>query len=240
MTYCVNCYIVCCSRLAHLYKRGLSGPITCKETAKLLKAVAERGPWMEDLAHAHRLYAEGSEQAALYLFAQLAALGVESAQYNAAFILSRCSTRCAPGNTATAPTDRAKASNTQNVHGTDALERQHRSLKHLTATNFRALLQMHAEHDQLVQHRSEEHDSAPSVVGDATLSLQQGGSAYLRSLSSHRVESSPGGVAYLRAAEWREFLQHYQSDSLSTEIDLEFAAGIHCLYLQHGYYSICR
>lgn len=126
-----------------MYKRGLSGPVNCKETVRLLKMVAEKGPWMDQLSTAHKLYAEGNEVAALHLFAQLAAVGVESAQYNAAYILSKC-TRCPPmDRTALLLGGTSMSATTENPFVTDALERQHRSNKHSTATDFRKLLKDH-------------------------------------------------------------------------------------------------
>ena len=50
--------------------------------------VAERGEWAQQLTVAHKLYQEGNWQRALFTFSQLAAIGFETAQYNAAFILS--------------------------------------------------------------------------------------------------------------------------------------------------------
>lgn len=51
--------------------------------------VAERGQWNSKLANAYELLKQGDKDKALYIFAQYAALGYESAQFNAAYMLSQ-------------------------------------------------------------------------------------------------------------------------------------------------------
>lgn len=68
----------------------------CKLAVKNFKAVAERGPWMAGLKTAHKHYSEGRLGAALHEFTMLAAVGVEVAQFNAAYMLSKCSSACPP------------------------------------------------------------------------------------------------------------------------------------------------
>jgi hypothetical protein len=168
---------------------------------------------MRDLALAHRLYAEGNEMAALHLFAGLAAIGVESAQYNAAYILSKC-TRCPPINKAasqgvvTSSAGGTRAAALESFYSTDPLERQHRSLKHSTATNFRALLKMHETAEA-----SAAQKSAMNSDG-STLALQK---------TDAKPATSTHGVAFLPAAAWKDFLARYHPDSLVDPLDLEFA-----------------
>lgn len=206
-----------------MYKRGLTGVSNCKETVRLFKIVAEKGPWMDQLSVAHKRYAEGNELAALNLFAQLAAVGVESAQYNAAYILSKC-TRCAPvdktasllllggagvvgvgvgGSTSMSAT-------VENPFVADPLERQHRSNKHSTVTDFRQLLKDHEIRER--QAASTPHMSSMELAPVS----KQGQNAVVVARS----------VAYLPTEDWKEFLSIYQPNSLVDAIDLEFQTGI--------------
>lgn len=57
--------------------------------AGYFKTTAESGDWGHNLAIAHREYNAGNIRTALNLFSQLAVMGYESAQVNAAFILSK-------------------------------------------------------------------------------------------------------------------------------------------------------
>ena len=75
---------------------GTSAGGNCKLAVKNFKAVAERGPWMAGLKTAHKHYSEGRLGAALHEFTMLAAVGVEVAQFNAAYMLSKCSSACPP------------------------------------------------------------------------------------------------------------------------------------------------
>jgi len=53
------------------------------------KVVAERGDWGYELTKAHRLADSGKRASALAVFSKLAAIGVESAQFNTAYLLMR-------------------------------------------------------------------------------------------------------------------------------------------------------
>jgi hypothetical protein len=219
-------------RLAHLYKRGVGGPTNCKETVKLFKHVAERGPWMDALAAAHKHYAAGNEMAALNLFAQLAAVGVESAQYNAAYILSRC-TRCPPINKAAvqgvvgAPGSLATVGGIATTAaepnaGMDSLEKKHRSLKRSTATDFRSLLKLHDAHESAAA------EAKAAVAADSTrpkVVTNRESSASEKATLSQRDAQALRSAAYLPAAVWREFLAQYSPESLVDPLDLEFSTG---------------
>lgn len=76
-------------RLAHMSKAGIGMPAQCASTVSGFKAVAERGDWSVDLARAHRQYDRGYKLEALELFSKLGAMGIEHAQVNAAFLLSK-------------------------------------------------------------------------------------------------------------------------------------------------------
>lgn len=191
----------------------MGGPAGCKDTVRLFKAVAERGPWMDQLAVAHRLYAEGNEFAALYLFSQLAALGVESAQYNAAYILSRC-THCLPIDKSTSqlgekPSASAKL---EAAFSSDPLERQHRRNKHSTATNFRTVYKDHQQREEarLQANRAAEaarkaqESSEPSAVASTGF--------------------TPANAAFLPPIAWSTFLIQYNPLHMQDELDIEFEA----------------
>ena len=192
----------------------MGGPSGCKETVKLFKAVAERGPWMDQLAVAHRLYGEGSEYAALYLFSQLAALGVESAQYNAAYILSKC-THCLPIDKSTSqlgekPSASAKL---EAAFSSDPLERQHRKNKHSTATNFRTVYKDHVKREEArkqanraaeAAQRAQDTRDEPAVVASAAI--------------------TPANAAFLPVSAWSTFLIQYNPLHMQDELDIEFEA----------------
>lgn len=78
------------------YSSGGTVGGNCKLAVKNFKAVSERGPWMAGLKTAHKHYSEGRLGAALHEFIMLAAVGVEVAQFNAAYMLSKCSSACPP------------------------------------------------------------------------------------------------------------------------------------------------
>lgn len=218
----------------------MGGPTNCKEVVKLFKSVAEKGPWMDALAVAHKHYAAGNEMAALHLFAELAAVGVESAQYNAAYILSRC-TRCPPVNKAAAQgvvTEmsrgggrssvasmwgrRSAAQDSQNA--ADALEKQHRSLKHSTATDFRGLLKLHEQREHDAARAAEAvrvEQARPSVITNRP----NGDTTAIDAVPSGRELQAWRSAAFLPAATWREFLSQYDPDSLVDPLDLEFGSG---------------
>eukprot|EP01038_Epipyxis_sp_PR26KG_P010471 gene10471-14070_t len=76
-------------RLAHLMNKGIGLARVCSTVAQNFKSVAERAKWSLVLREAHKHYYEGNKQLALFQFAQLSAIGFESAQFNAAYILSK-------------------------------------------------------------------------------------------------------------------------------------------------------
>lgn len=202
-----------------MYKRGLTGPASCKETVRLFKMVAEKGPWMEQLSTAHKMYAEGNELAALHLFAQLAAVGVESAQYNAAYILSKC-TRCPPVDKSSSLLGGTSMSaTTENPFVSDPLERQHRSNKHSAATDFRKLLKDHEAQEKLARSAAKSSGAVDTLAAET---------------------SAVSSVAYLPTDAWRDFLRMYHPDSLVDAIDLEFQTGSY--FICKNYFSdhVCR
>lgn len=75
-------------RLAHLTSKGLGVSRSCENAISGFKAVAERGSWAVGLNHAHKLYQQRDYVGALFAYSQLAAIGFETAQFNAAFILA--------------------------------------------------------------------------------------------------------------------------------------------------------
>lgn len=79
-------------RLSHMTKLGMGTPANCIKAVQGFRAVAEAGQWAHKLTIAHRKFSFGSrreQRDALRLFARLAPMGFETAQYNAAHLLSR-------------------------------------------------------------------------------------------------------------------------------------------------------
>jgi SEL1 protein len=74
-------------RLAQMHNNGWGASRSCEAAVVGFKTVAERGEWSLRLSEAHRHYSAGDSASALQLFSSLAALGYESAQFNAAYIL---------------------------------------------------------------------------------------------------------------------------------------------------------
>lgn len=89
-------------RLAHLTSRGIGTARSCESAVFGFKAVAERGVWAQQLNTAHNYFGKQDYARALHLFTQLAAIGFEIAQFNAAFILSKvyCPPAVAPSGSA--------------------------------------------------------------------------------------------------------------------------------------------
>lgn len=77
-------------RLAHMNLQSLGTNRNCNTAAVYFRAVAEKGVWSQTLGRAHEAYTNGLKYDALQGFAEMAAIGYESAQFNAAYILSRC------------------------------------------------------------------------------------------------------------------------------------------------------
>ena len=67
-------------RVAHLSMRGLGMQRSCTSAVAAFKSVAEKGIWTLRLNKAHEFFSEGRMNEALFEFAQLAAVGIESAQ----------------------------------------------------------------------------------------------------------------------------------------------------------------
>lgn len=82
-------HILATYRLAHLTLKGLGVAQSCEAAVQGFKAVSEFGDWAHALTLAHRKFHQGEKLESLQLFTQMAALGIESAQSNAAYILSR-------------------------------------------------------------------------------------------------------------------------------------------------------
>ena len=76
-------------RISHMAAEGLGMPRSCSKAVSGFKTVAERGDWSHKLTKAHRFMDAGDKRSALALFSTLAAIGVESAQFNTAYILMK-------------------------------------------------------------------------------------------------------------------------------------------------------
>lgn len=74
-------------RLAHLANRGVGIQRNCESVLTGFKAVAERGPWAEALNIAQQHFLKREYAMALHIYSQLAVLGIEPAQFNAAYLL---------------------------------------------------------------------------------------------------------------------------------------------------------
>mmetsp|Transcript_24367 Transcript_24367/g.45352 ORF Transcript_24367/g.45352 Transcript_24367/m.45352 type:complete len:959 (+) Transcript_24367:118-2994(+) len=78
-------------------RRGRGGSAvqaSCENAVAAFKSVAEKGDWAQQLNTAHTLYSVGDHCGALRLFSQLATMGFETAQANAAFILTQSPPAC--------------------------------------------------------------------------------------------------------------------------------------------------
>ncbi len=178
---------------------------------------------MDQLAEAHAMYTEGNNLRAMYLFAQLAAVGVESAQYNAAYLVGKC-ILCPPMDQAASLVGLSGVKSLSSASsGSDPLERQHR-LKHQTAeTNFRLLLKDHEDREKSQKTRNEAarelstksaHRRTPSVQTNQRPSAptSQDGSLAIY---------TPNNVAFLPSKEWRGFVMMYNTFHLSEQSDQE-------------------
>ncbi len=76
-------------RLSHMAANGFGVAKSCETAVNGFRVVAEKGEWMDDLTYAASLYELNRLPEALMIYAQYAAIGVESAQFNAAFLLSK-------------------------------------------------------------------------------------------------------------------------------------------------------
>lgn len=95
-------------RLSHAAAAGLGMTRSCPTAVNGFKAVAERGDWAHDLTKAHRLYDAGDWRSALVLFLNLAAIGMESAQFNAAHLLMKADLPWLVQSTSTLPADKTE------------------------------------------------------------------------------------------------------------------------------------
>lgn len=75
--------------LAQMHATGAGMMRSCSTAVELLKNVAERGKWSDQLMAAHTDYREGRIDEAFVTYVLLAEMGYEVAQSNAAFILDR-------------------------------------------------------------------------------------------------------------------------------------------------------
>jgi TPR repeat protein len=98
-------------RISHMAANGVGMAKSCSKAVSGFKTVAERGDWSHKLTKAHRLIDAGDKRSALALFSTLAAIGVESAQFNTAYILMKATDL--PWLTLTPPSPSAPASSTK-------------------------------------------------------------------------------------------------------------------------------
>ena len=73
--------------LAMMHHNGFGTPRSCPNAVQFIKSVCERGEWAAQLQHAHKLYQGGDPDGALLVYLELAELGFDVAQANAAHIL---------------------------------------------------------------------------------------------------------------------------------------------------------
>ena len=84
-----NGHVRALHKVGRLYARALGVRRSCDVAANAYKTVAERGPWVAQLAEAHAVYARGDVDGARRAYARLAEAGYEVAQANAAWLLDR-------------------------------------------------------------------------------------------------------------------------------------------------------
>lgn len=78
--------------LAQMHATGTGMMRSCPAAVELLKNVAERGKWSDQLMAAHTDYREARVDESFVAYYLLAEMGYEVAQSNAAFILDRAET----------------------------------------------------------------------------------------------------------------------------------------------------
>ena len=76
-------------RIGHMAADGIGIVRSCSTAVNSFKTVAERGDWAHGLTKAHKLLDAGDRKSALALFSTLAAIGIESAQFNTAYLLMK-------------------------------------------------------------------------------------------------------------------------------------------------------
>ncbi|XP_078042478.1 HMG-coA reductase degradation 3 [Augochlora pura] len=82
-------HVLALYNLAQMHATGTGMTRSCTAAVELLKKVAERGKWSDQLMAAHTNYREGKIDEAFVNYALLAEMGYEVAQSNAAFILDK-------------------------------------------------------------------------------------------------------------------------------------------------------
>ncbi|XP_020706533.2 protein sel-1 homolog 1 [Athalia rosae] len=85
-------HVLALYNLAQMHATGTGMMRSCPTAVELLKNVAERGKWSDQLMMAHNEYREGRVDEAFVTYTLLAEMGYEVAQSNAAFILDRAET----------------------------------------------------------------------------------------------------------------------------------------------------
>ncbi|XP_046480220.1 protein sel-1 homolog 1 [Neodiprion pinetum] len=85
-------HVLALYNLAQMHATGTGMMRSCPTAVELLKNVAERGKWSDQLMMAHNEYREGRVDEAFVTYAVLAEMGYEVAQSNAGFILDRAET----------------------------------------------------------------------------------------------------------------------------------------------------
>ncbi|XP_076220744.1 protein sel-1 homolog 1-like [Nomia melanderi] len=82
-------HVLALYNLAQMHATGIGMARSCPTAVELLKKVAERGKWSDQLMVAHTDYRKGRINEAFANYALLAEMGYEVAQSNAAFILDK-------------------------------------------------------------------------------------------------------------------------------------------------------
>lgn len=82
-------HILALYNLAQMHATGIGMARSCPAAVELLKKVAERGKWSDQLMVAYTDYREGRINEAFANYALFAEMGYEVAQSNAAFILDK-------------------------------------------------------------------------------------------------------------------------------------------------------
>ena len=100
-------HTIALQRLGHMLSQGIGENANCASALNAFKTVAEKGPWAFDLATAAKLHhaggGTGRRSLALGLYAQLASVGMDMAQTNAATLLVQLSEKRPVGWTAYSP-----------------------------------------------------------------------------------------------------------------------------------------
>ena len=76
-------------RLSHMSARGIGVTVSCQTATTGFKNVAEKGDWAYLATLAHRQVESGDATSSILSFSRLAVMGIESAQFNAAYLLGK-------------------------------------------------------------------------------------------------------------------------------------------------------